>query len=232
MKSFWYRFLQWSIRFLGFISGLIGLYILSFLVLGLIPVNRSFAQTQTGIEIMVIDNGVHTDLVLPIKTKTIDWHKYLLLKDYAGADSSFSHVAFGWGNRRFYMETPQWKDMRIDVALSAALGFGRSAMHVYYIPKPLKSDKTQISIKLSEAQYERLVAYILNSFQQQNGGFLLIKDRGYTSIDNFYEANGRFSMFKTCNSWTNAGLKAAGVETVYWAPVPYLMMRQLREQYH
>ena len=213
---------------LTFLS-LVLLYAGAIVVLGLWPVNRSFAQSPKGIEVVVMDNGVHTDLALPVKTSIIDCNKYLHLQDFKGANSRFTHFAFGWGNRKFYMETPEWRDLELDVALSAAFGFGRSAMHVYYLPAAPKASRKNVVLKLSEEQYQNLVNYILNSFQQQNGEFLLIKNKGYTSTDNFYEAHGSFSLLKTCNSWTNSALKATGVKTVFWAPLPHLMMRKLRK---
>jgi uncharacterized protein (TIGR02117 family) len=230
MKGTGRKIFGFLLRSLGFFGGFILLYAMAILLLGSIPVNSSFAQSPGGVEIMVIDNGIHTDLVLPAKSKIIDWRKYLHPSDYAGADTNFAFVAFGWGNRRFYMETPEWSDLKLDVALTSALGFGRSAMHVYYLPKRLNPGKTQVPLRLSEEQYGKLVQHILNTFQQnENGSFLLIKGKGYTSTDNFYEAHGRFSIFKTCNSWTNGTLKATGVETVFWAPIPHLMMPRIRK---
>ncbi len=218
--------------FTGLVFGLMGIvavYFLAITFFGLLTVNRSFAQTPGGIEVVVMDNGVHTDLALPLKTDVIDWRTYLRPEDFAGANPNFTHAAFGWGNRKFYMETPEWKDLDLDVALSAAFGFGKSAMHVYYLRQAPRASQKNIVLKLSETQYRHLVTYILDSFKQENGQVMLIKNKGYTSTDNFYEANGSFSLLKTCNGWTNSGLKAAGIKTVFWAPLPHFMMRKLRK---
>ena len=228
MKGIITKVRQQVLRLLAIFFGFIFIYLAAVVVLGFVSVNRSFAQAGNGIEIMVIDNGIHTDLVVPVKTSVFDWGNYINVGDYPAADYRFTHLAFGWGNRRFYMETAEWEDLHVDVAISAALGLGKSAMHVYYLSKPLKAGKKQIPIRLSEADYAKLTQYIRNSFQQENGKFLLIAGKSYSGTDNFYEANGRFSLLKTCNSWTNAGLKAAGVKTVAFAPVPFLMMRKLR----
>jgi hypothetical protein len=107
---------------LAFLSGLLlmtVLYILSGLVLGSIPVHSSYAQAKQGIEIFVTDNGVHTDLVLPVKTEFIDWRDKLYVQDYTGADSTFTHVGFGWGDRQFYMETPEWTDLTLTTAITS-----------------------------------------------------------------------------------------------------------------
>ncbi|MFC5271581.1 TIGR02117 family protein [Adhaeribacter terreus] len=229
MKTAFVKIARWVAGFGAFLLGFTLLYCSLIVFFGLIPVNISFAQAEKGIQVFVIDNGVHTDLVLPASTNTIDWREHLRLKDYPGADSTFTHFGFGWGNRRFYMETPEWSDLNLDIALSAALGIGKSAMHVYYFAAAPKPGKNEIELHLTEEQYAKLVQYIFNTFQRdENGRFLLIKNKGYTRTDNFYEANGRFSLIKTCNGWTNTALKKAGIETVFWAPLPHLMMRKLR----
>jgi uncharacterized protein (TIGR02117 family) len=218
---------------LAFFSGLLlmtVLYILSGLVLGSIPVNSSYAQAAKGIEIFVTDNGVHTDLVLPVKTEYIDWRDKLHVQDYVGADSSFTHVGFGWGDRRFYMETPEWTDLTFTTAITSLFWPTRTAMHVEYIARPLRQNKFQQPVIISEAQYQALVQYILDSFQQQpDGEFMLIEGMGYHDRDNFYEAHGKFHIFKTCNGWVNGGLKAMGHRAAFWAPFSFSVMRQVRE---
>ncbi|WP_242916846.1 TIGR02117 family protein [Pontibacter liquoris] len=197
------------------------------LLLTSIPVNRGYAQTAGGVEIFVISNGVHTDLVVPVKTPDIDWRQRLPLYQFAGADSTYTYLSFGWGDRRFYVETPEWKDLTPDVAISAALWPTPSALHVAYLRGRLAPGKRQRRLQLSPAQYQQLVTYITHSFQQQNGRFILMPGVGYTDQDNFYEARGRFFLFNNCNNWVNRGLKAAGVRTALWAPLPFAVMRHL-----
>lgn len=217
---------------LAFFAGLVlmtMLYILSALVLGSVPVNSSYAQTTQGIEIFVTNNGVHTDLVLPVKTRYIDWRDRLHVQDYAGADSTFTHVSFGWGDRKFYMETPEWKDLTLTTAITALFWPTRTAMHVEYIARPLQKNKHQQPVVVTEEQYQALVQYLLDSFQQEpDGEFLLIEGKGYNDRDNFYEATGKFHLFKTCNVWVNGGLKAMGYRTALWTPFSFQVMRQVR----
>jgi hypothetical protein len=40
----------------------------------------------------------------------------------------------------------------------------------------------------------------------------------------FYEANGPYSAFYTCNSWTGEALRAAGVKTGLWTPLSQSVM--------
>ena len=40
----------------------------------------------------------------------------------------------------------------------------------------------------------------------------------YGNSDAFYDATGSYSLFHTCNSWTNNALKAAGMKASVWTP--------------
>jgi len=45
----------------------------------------------------------------------------------------------------------------------------------------------------------------------------LIQDHNYNQNDAFYEANGKYDLFNTCNSWTNSALKISGQKAAFWA---------------
>lgn len=213
---------------------LLGDFAVLFFVTGFIlssfPVNRSFAQTTEpdSVEIFVTSNGVHTDIIVPVATPYIDWRTKLPLHHFGNIDSSYAYLGFGWGDRRFYMETPEWKDLKLGVALSSALWPTRTAMHVEYIRHKLQANRHQRPILVSAAQYKTLISYINKSFQQQNGQYIHISNSGYAHNDTFYEANGKFYLFKNCNNWVNQGLRKMGVKTAIWAPFPYAIMRHLR----
>lgn len=231
MQRFLYKitaFLLWSTLS---VAGAVALFLLSALALSSIPVNTSLAQApqeEEVVEIFVTSNGVHTDIVVPVATPYTDWRRKLPLHHFANADSSYTHVAFGWGDREFYMKTPSWRDLTLDVALRASLWPTPSAMHATYIPSRLTPTKHQLPVLLSPEQYRQLVGYIDASFQKENGNYRHITGSGYTGQDTFYEAHGKFYILKNCNNWVNQGLKAAGVEAALWAPLPFAVMRHLR----
>jgi len=228
--KYWKKTGKGLATFFASLALMTALYVAAGLVLGSIPVNNSYAQAKQGVEIFVTNNGVHTDFVLPVKTAYIDWRDKLHLQDYAGADSTFTHVGFGWGDRKFYMETPEWKDLTLTTAITSLFWPTRTAMHVEYIARPLQQNKYQQPVLVTEEQYQALVQYILDTFQQQpNGEFILIEGMGYNDRDNFYEANGKFHLFKTCNGWVNGGLKAMDHRAAFWAPFSFSVMRQVRD---
>ncbi|MFD3001753.1 TIGR02117 family protein [Pontibacter toksunensis] len=225
--SIYFSFILWI---LSAVAGLAILFILSAFVLSSIPVKSSQAQASPAdpIEIYVTSNGVHTDIVVPVATAVIDWRSKIPLDHFENADSSYQYIAFGWGDRQFYMETPEWDDLTLGVALRASLWPTPTAMHVEYISSRLTPTKRQQPVLLSAAHYRQLVAYIDASFQQENGKYKHIAGSGYTGQDTFYEAHGKFYILKNCNNWVNQGLKAAEVEAALWAPLPFAVMRHLR----
>ena len=222
------------LRFSGKAASVLADFAVLFFVVGFVlssfPVNRSFAQATEpdSVEIFVTSNGVHTDIIVPVVTPFIDWRTKFPLHHFGKVDSSYAYLGFGWGDRRFYMETPEWKDLKPGVALSSALWPTRTAMHVEYIRKRLQPNRYQRPILITPEQYKRLIIYIDKSFQQPEGRYLHISGSGYAHNDTFYEANGKFYLLKNCNNWVNQGLRRMDVKTSLWAPFPYCIMRHLR----
>lgn len=206
------------------------LSVITAFILSFIPAGTGISSPvkQDSVQIFLTSNGIHTDLVLPVKTDYIDWRDKVPLHHFAGADSSFTHIGFGWGDRAFYMQTPEWSDLTLKVALDAVFWPSPSAMHVEYIRRPLTPNKHQRPIWVTPEQYIQLVNYISGSFQTQNNQVMLIEGKGYSSTDNFYEANEKFYFPKTCNYWINKGLKSADLKGAFFAPFPYAIMRHYR----
>jgi uncharacterized protein (TIGR02117 family) len=198
--------------FLGFIL----LYVLSAVILSKITIDKE-ADTKPEVEVFILTNGVHTDIVMPTKNDQMDWSKQVLFKNTIAADSTYRYIAMGWGDKGFYLETPEWSDLKASVAFKAATGLSTTAIHATYYRK-MKLGEDCKSMMISKEQYNRLITYITDSFQKDEAGnFLLIKtDANYGKSDAFYEANGSYSLFHTCNSWANSGLKTSGQKCCFW----------------
>jgi hypothetical protein len=54
-------------------------------------------------------------------------------------------------------------------------------------------------------------------------GARAISGAHYGHNDAFFQANGHYSLLQTCNTWTGAGLRAAGVKVSRWTPLPNLV---------
>lgn len=176
-------------------------------------------NTQPKISIYLKTNGVHTDLVLPVKTEHKDWSRTIPYTNTLTPDSAFNYIAFGWGDKGFYLETPTWGDLKASTAFKATFGLSQSAMHATYYNK-LKEGKRCVKLVISREQYERLITYIEKSLQiDTTGTAMAIATRvRYGTHDAFYEAKGNYNLFHTCNTWANDGLKACGQKACWWTP--------------
>lgn len=191
-------------------------YLLIVTLLSFVVVNKDLGENQKEIPIYILTNGVHTDIVLPVKNEHYDWSSQLQFEHTKSKDTTYQYVALGWGDKGFYLETPTWADLKLSTALKATSGLSTSAMHVTFY-KSLKENKSCKKIQISLEDYKKLIAYINDSFQNQSGRFLKIEtDAVYGKHDVFYEANGSYSLFYTCNSWANQALKAANQKAALW----------------
>ena len=75
---------------------------------GAIPANRRLAPAgRRASRIYVETNGVHTGLIVPVAAAGIDWRDLVRPGDIADPRyAAYDHLAFGWGERDFYLKTP------------------------------------------------------------------------------------------------------------------------------
>lgn len=205
------------------------IYLAAAYTLPYITVNNSFKNETDGIKIYVSSNGVHTDIIVPINSKLKDWRTNFPAEKFDVKDSAYNHLSFGWGDKGFYLDTPTWDDLTVSTAVTAALGLGETAMHVTYRKQPKLNSKSIVCLTITQENYEKLINYIENSFEKKDNAIQLIEHPGYGNNDRFYEALGSYSAFKTCNIWTNQGLKKIGVKVAVWSPAESGLMRSLKQ---
>lgn len=202
----------------GTVVLLIVIYLLAAFLLSRISVEGNQAENK-DITIYILTNGVHTDLVLPIKTEEVNWNQFVDVHHTKGKDTTANYVAFGWGDKGFYLETPTWADLKVSTAFRAAFALSTSAIHATFYTR-LRETESCIKIQLSNEQYKLLVQYIKDSFAQTVDGKTIHigTDVSYGSDDAFYEATGSYNLFHTCNTWANNGLKACEQKACLWTP--------------
>jgi len=215
--------LKTTLRAFGFLTSLIFLYLLLAILLTFIQRNSNYKQAKTGTEVFVSTNGVHTNIVLPHKNNQFDWNQYLKISN------EYKYLAFGWGDREFYMNTPTWSDLKFTTAFKAAFLPTKTIMQVYGYQKAPKENENTVRLILNEEQFIKLSKYVLQSFQEdkKNQIIEIRPNKNYYFRVKFYPAKGTYSIFKTCNNWTNRGLKQAGIKNALWAPFDKSVMYHL-----
>lgn len=216
------RALRWPLRGVAALLGAVALYLALAWVLGRVPVNEGGAPGPYTVYLR--SNGVHTDLVLPVRSGAHDWRTLLDPAHAARPDTLAEWIAFGWGDKGFYLETPTWAELKASTAVKAAFGLSGSAMHITWMRTPVEGPQCRRFTLAPEAMAQ-LVAYVRSGFAPGTDGLpMRIANAHYEATDVFYEGTGRYHVFGTCNSWTNRGLKACGARACLWTPFQGALM--------
>ncbi|MBA3677926.1 MAG: TIGR02117 family protein [Sphingosinicella sp.] len=223
---------RWIRRLLKGLLLLVSIPLLYFLAAAfgsLIPANAGWREPdQRGVTIFVRTNGVHTWILTPKVAEGVDWRpladpRHIKDQRYGRGD----YVAFGFGNRDFYLNTPTWSDLSLSTVFAAAFGRGPALVHVDHVWNPRPGEYQQ-PIRISAGQYRRLAAHIRESFVLDAAGRPVpLLGRGYGPSDVFYEAKGRYDARRTCNEWSGEVLRTAGIRTGIWTPMSQSVMWRL-----
>ena len=194
-------------------------YVAAGLIGGALPANRDWRPPREGVAIWVESNGTHTSLVLPKVAAGVDWRPLMPADDLPDPRyGRYRHVAVGWGDHDFFLTTPTWWDVRPGTVLAAAWGSNLTLLHVEHVPPPVPGADTR-RVVLRPEEYRRLAAFVRASIGSRRHW------PGYAANDVFYAARGRYSAITTCNAWTGAALRAAGVRVGRWTPFPETVLR-------
>ncbi|MGJ7580929.1 TIGR02117 family protein [Variovorax sp. RHLX14] len=198
----------------------------------LLPVHAEQRASRTAqptdVQAFVLTNGVHTDLVFPIRSAQIDWTGIFPMADAAAVPRDAEFIAIGWGDREFYLHTPTWADLTVSRALGALAGRNPSLLHVTWLRRgqfATPGSSGAYALPLTAAQYAGLAAYVRAKLP--DGLATPLPSAGYGGQDAFYEATGSYGPFETCNTWTGRGLRNAGLTMGRWTPFDYNVVRHL-----
>ena len=196
----------------------LALYVGCALLLGAIPRNTDFVESENGIPVYVRTNGVHADLVVPTRYGAVDWSLDFPAAHMRALPATTDWIAFGWGDRGFMIETPTWSDLRPGTAIVALCGSGDGAMHVEYIETPSAyrvAAGPAVAVGIRE-----IVGFVRGIIRARcrQAACGSIDAAGYCGSDAFYEAVPTYTFWYTCNEWTRRALAAAGIRTAMWAP--------------
>lgn len=186
---------------------------------GAIPVHADRRAPRDGVTIWVESNGIHTGIIVPKVAAGVDWRALFPPQHIADPRfGAYDHLAIGWGEQAFYLETPTWADVKARTILAAAFGSDATLVHVQHIPAPVAADDVR-RVVLRPEEYRRLAAFIRASVVPGARRY-----SGYGRYDVFYQSRGHYSARRTCNAWTGDALRHAGVRTGAWTPFPVTVL--------
>ncbi|MGZ5196438.1 MAG: TIGR02117 family protein, partial [Kaistella sp.] len=203
------KFFLVILKTIGVIIGLAAFYLLCGFLIPYIKIPEKPVSQPENVVVYILTNGVHTDLVVPVKSPEIDWSKEILFENTLSKRTDFKYLSIGWGDKGFYLDTPTWAELKVSTAVKAAFWMSESAMHCTFYDTMTEGEDCK-KLTLTREQYLDLIRFIRGKFDRdENGKPILIKtDAVYGKNDAFYDAKGSYSFLDTCNTWSNNGLKA------------------------
>lgn len=210
------------LKTIGILLGIIVIYALLGYLLPYIEVSAKDDGEKKEIPVYIYTNGVHTDIVMPVKNDLYDWSAKIPFANTKSKKADYNYVGIGWGDKGFYLDTPTWADLKFSTAVKAAFWMSESAMHCSYYKTMTEAEDCK-KIMISRNQYKKLVEFVEAKFDKDsNGNFILVPTNAvYGDNDAFYDAQGRYSFLNTCNTWSNNALKAAGQKAALWTPTDF-----------
>lgn len=231
MKKYAFKVLKLALKSVVGIVAFVGLYLLSAYCCHFITINNDYIIPKNGTEIFVVSNGVHADICLPLDEDADFWSKYFDIEDFKTLNTKPTYISFGWGDKGFFLDTPTWDDLTFWTAFKALFIPSSTALHVSYVEnKPVLSETTK-SFFVDDAGLKKMKAYIHSYISLQNNSSNLIDCCRYPNVhDNFYDGNGSYHMFRTCNVWTNQVIKEGGIKTSVWTPFDTGILTQFEKE--
>lgn len=201
------------VKWIGVIILIPVLYLLISLILTCIPINNEEGHSAKNNSIYLNSNGIHLNIIIPknqLDSKLLEGLKYL---------KNDAYFAFGWGDKDFYLNTPTWNDLTFNNAFQAL--FLKSSVLIH-LTRYSTVEEDWVEIKVNQNQLDKINLYIYKTFYVDlSHKKIILNNRGYSYNDDFYEALGSFSCFKTCNSWVNSGLKESDIKACLWTPFDF-----------
>jgi len=178
-----------------------------------LPVEAASCQNKTTIYLQ--HSLVHADFAIPTSKLSIETRDEIILPERPGyGDPAFT--VFGLGDRDIYINTPVWADLKARYAAKALFLPSDRAVHVEPAYGVYES---WIPLEICDHQLSAIEDYIRASFSRDTKGNIKeMSGLSYTGYDKFYEADGVYTMFNSCNNWVNGALKAADIKAPIWSP--------------
>lgn len=181
-----------------------------------VPRNPGWQEPVAGITILVETNGTHTGIIMPVVTPQKDWRATFpaLAAEPPGL---VTHVAVGWGEREVFLDVATWAELELSTALRILFVGGESLVRTSHYVRPAPGLHHR-PLRLTYAQYERLAAEIEASLAPPGRDGRRAVLYGSYQPDAYYRGSGRYTIFRTSNSWTGDVLGDAGVRIGWWTP--------------
>jgi uncharacterized protein (TIGR02117 family) len=186
------------------------------------------ADTGGTRRVLLLAGPIHTDIALPADADVLAAFAFLDETGLPHRHPAVRWLALGWGGRDFYVHTPTWDQLKLLPALRG-LSLDASAMHVQLFGSVDIPDPSVIALDLSPEHFRALLDASLAGFERDGRGApILMPGIRHNEYDAFFEAEGHFTALLGCNTWAGAVIRAGGIRTGWWNPLPQSLFWSVR----
>ena len=188
------------------------------------------APDDATVDLALVDHGYHAGLVLRTADVARAGAERGLppLSALAARFGAYPFIEIGWGDSEFYRFAPRLSDVTVAMAVTALSGGnGGSVLHVVGLaagPAESFPASDAQTLRLSEAGFDALANRLAAAFAVDGTGQPEALGPGLYGPSLFFRANGRYSLFATCNHWVAGLVAAAGLKV---SPVPAVLSNGL-----
>lgn len=204
--------LRFAVRLLALLVLLAVLYCIAAVGSALFPASGRPQQADGEPTVYVCTSLAHADVVMPSRDPLIDWSTLFPAVIPPGPPAE-AYLAIGWGDLRFFRETPNWSDVRPAIALSALAGLNDTALRVMAVNPPV-NDPDCLPLRVDRIGRQALIDHIRATLADE-------APAAQDHLEAYYHARGRYSPLRTCNQWVAEGLAAAGLPHARFAPFSF-----------
>ena len=209
-------------RLIQILAAVIILYFtFSFLSLFISPLSN-YSDTRKKPNIVdtffIYHDPAHTEIIFPAQTLISPLAQKL--KPFIPALHR-GYIAFSYGDEDFMLHTPEWKDLKISLALKALFLNTPAVIRTGHYTQ-IRADDTIVPVQLPHEQYTKLQTAVLESFAADEEGKLIPRTcPGQKNYDYYFRAKHPYNLLYTCNTWSGELLRKTGLPVGLWTPLAF-----------
>lgn len=188
--------------FLIYLSPLLFIYAVMCLTLPLIRVGTISEIKGKGIKMHIAKDAIHSDYLFESGL----WAEIF--------EPKAKYVKIGWGDRKIFLETKSWSDLKASDFLGAFFGLNKTVLRVDFTDE-IPEGSTEM--KIDDRQLEVLKIYV----DQSHKGSPIQKEKHHHQQGDYYQSDLRYNCFTNCNNWVNRGLFIARATNRVWCPLSF-----------
>lgn len=168
-----------------------------------IPLLRvGHVEPRKGLKLYIVRDAIHADYLFDSSL----WKEKFTPKG--------KYIKIGWGDRKIFLETKRWSDLKIMDFLFAFFGLNETVLRIDFLEEIPHGAR---EIDADERQLNVIKAHV----NESHNGRIIHKKPKYYQKGDFYESNLRYNCITNCNNWVNRGLFLARLTNRVWCPLSF-----------